>query len=108
MSNHNHHHHDHEDENKIMTIQEYHQANMMLFNIKNLKTTDTALCTLTSLDRFSFLPNGIEHHECKRSELDEYFTEVVKRNLILAFFDKIEIEKFDVLDINTNIDFLFE
>lgn len=91
-----------------MTIAEYHKTNMMLFNIKDLRTTDTVLCTLTSIDRMSFLPNGIEHHECKKTELTDYFTEVVKRNLILAFFNKIEIEEFDVLDINTNIDFLFE
>lgn len=121
MSNHEHHHHDHDHDHKhdehhhhhhndegIMTIEEYHKANMMLFNIKDLRTTDTVLCTLTSIDRMSFLPNGIEHHECKRSELTEHFTEVIKRNLILAFFEKIEIEEFDVLDINTNIDFLFE
>gem|GEM_PF-4474271 len=107
MSKHQHHEHQHDDD-KLMTLKEYHSANMMLFNIKDLKTTDTVLCTLTSIDRMSFLPNGIEHHECKRSELSEYFTEVIKRNLILAFFNKIEIEEFDVLDVNTNIDFLFE
>ena len=101
-------HHHHDDDHSIMTIEEYHKANMMLFNIKDLKTTDTVLCSLTSIDRMSFLPNGIEHHECKRIELSEHFTEVVKRNLILAFFDKIEIEEFNVLDVNTNIDFLFE
>ncbi|MGY6648649.1 hypothetical protein [Wenyingzhuangia sp. IMCC45574] len=103
MSNHNHHHDD-----EIMTIEEYNKTNLMLFNIKDLKTTDTVLCTLTSIDRFNFLPNGIEHHECKRSELNDHFIEVIKRNLILAFFDKIEIEEFDVLDVNTDIDFLFE
>lgn len=121
MSNHEHHHHDHDHDHKhdehhhhhhddegIMTIEEYHKANMMLFNIKDLRTTDTVLCTLTSIDRMSFLPNGIEHHECKKVELTEHFTEVVKRNLILAFFEKIEIEEFDVLDVNTDIDFLFE
>lgn len=100
--------HEHQHDEDIMTIKEYHQANMMLFNRKDLKTTDTVLCTLTSIDRFSFLPNGIEHHECKRSELNDHFTEVVKRNLILAFFNKIEIEEFDVLDVHTDIDFLFE
>lgn len=106
---HNHQHdHQHDDDDSIMTIEEYHKANMMLFNIKDLITTDTVLCTLTSIDRMSFLPNGIEHHECKKNELTEHFTEVVKRNLILGFFDKIEIEEFDVLDVNTNIDFLFE
>lgn len=119
MSNHEHHnhehnhkheheHHHHDDEDGIMTIQEYHKANLMMFNVKDLKTTDTVLCTLTSIDRMSFLANGIEHHECKRSELTEHFTEVVKRNLILAFFDKIEIEAYDPLDVNNNIDFLFE
>ncbi|WP_010135109.1 hypothetical protein [Ochrovirga pacifica] len=104
MNKHPHKHHDDE----LITIKEYHKANMMLFNTKELKTTDTVLCTLTSIDRMSFLPNGIEHHECKRSELSEHFLEVVKRNLILAFFDKIEIEPFDVLDVQTEIDFLFE
>lgn len=108
MSTHEHHHHDDSDNDNIMTIKEYQKANLMLFNIKDLKTTDTVLCTLTSIDRMSFLANGIEHHECKRSELTEHFTEVVKRNLILAFFDKIEIEDFDVLDVNTDINFLFE
>ncbi len=107
LSKHQHDEHQHDD-HELMTLKEYHSANMMLFNIKDLKTTDTVLCTLTSIDRKSFLPNGIEHHECKRSELSEYFTEVIKRNLILAFFNKIEIEEFDVLDVNTNIDFLFE
>lgn len=106
MTKHNHSHEDADD--SIMTIQEYNKANLMLFNIKDLKTTDTVLCTLTSIDRMSFLANGIEHHECKRTELTEYFTEVVKRNLILAFFDKIEIEEYDVLDVSNNIDFLFE
>ena len=104
MSNHEHQH----DDESIMTLEEYHKTNMMLFHIKDLKTTDTLLCTLTSIDRLSFLANGIEHHECKKSELTEHFTEVIKRNLILAFFNKIEIEEFDVLDVNTNIDFLFE
>lgn len=104
-----HHNHDHShNEDGIMTIAEYNKANLMLFTAKDLKTTDTVLCTLTSIDRMSFLANGIEHHECKRIELTEHFTEVVKRNLILAYFDKIEIEEFDVLDVNTNIDFLFD
>lgn len=103
-ANHNHHH----DDDDIMTIEEYHKTNLMLFNIKDLKTTDTVLCTLSSIDRLSFLPNGVEHHECKSSELNEHFIEVIKRNLILSFFDKIEIEEFDVLDVNTEIDFLFE
>ncbi|MGY5352685.1 hypothetical protein ACXGQW_09000 [Wenyingzhuangia sp. IMCC45533] len=103
------HHHNHLNEDEsIMTIEEYHKTNLMLFNLKELKTTDTVLCTLTSIDRMSFLANGIEHHECKKTELTEHFTEVIKRNLILAFFDKIEIEEFDVLDVNTDIDFLFE
>lgn len=100
-------HKDHHDET-IMTIKEYHQTNMMLFNIKDLISTDTVLCTLTSIDRLSFLANGIEHHECKKSELTAHFTEVIKRNLILTFFNKIDIEEFDVLDVNTDIDFLFE
>jgi hypothetical protein len=56
----------------------------------------------------SFLPNGIEHHEAKVTELDDYFTELVKRNLIAHFFDKIEIEAFDALDGAIDIDFLFE
>jgi len=105
-----HHHHDHEDhdDGKIMTIKEYHKTNMMLFHIKELKTTDTAICTLSSIDRLSFLPNGIEHHECKVIELDEYFIELVKRNLIAHFFDKIEIETFDALDPSNDVDFLFE
>lgn len=105
---HNHSHSHHHDDEGIMTIEEYHRANLMLFTVKDLKTTDTVLCTLTSIDRMSFLANGIEHHECKREDLTDHFTEVVKRNLILSFFDKIEIEEFDVLDIHTNIDFLFE
>lgn len=92
----------------IMTIAEYNKTNIMLFNVKDLITTDTVICTLTSIDRMTFLPNGIEHHECKKAELTEHFTEVIKRNLILAFFEKINIEEFDVLDINTNIDFFFE
>ncbi|MEN8765621.1 MAG: hypothetical protein ACN4EF_00020 [Wenyingzhuangia sp.] len=112
MSNHQHHHtnqdHHHHDDEGLMTIEEYHKTNMMLFNIKDLKTTNTVLCTLTSIDRMSFLPNGIEHHECKKEELTPHFTEVIKRNLILAFFNKIEIEEFDVLEVNTDIDFLFE
>ncbi len=91
-----------------MTIEEYHKTNMMLFNIKELKTTHTVLCTLTSIDRMSFLANGIEHHECSTSELTEHLIEVIKRNLILSFFEKIEIEEFDVLDVNTDIGFLFE
>lgn len=90
-----------------MTIEEYHQRNLMLFNLKDLRTTDTVLCTLSSIDRLSFLPNGIEHHECKNSELNEHFIEVVKRNLILSFFEKIEIEEFNALDTNTEIEFLF-
>lgn len=106
MSNHTHQHHD--DNDGIMTIAEYHKTNIMLFNAKDLKTTDTVLCTLTSIDRMTFLANGVEHHECKKSELTEYFTEVLKRNLILSFFSKIEIEEFDVLDVNTDINFLFE
>lgn len=101
-------HHHHDDDTGIMTIKEYQKTNLMLFNIKDLKTTDTVLCTLTSIDRMSFLPNGIEHHECKKSELTDRFIEVIKRNLILSFFEKIEIEEFDVLDVHTNIDFLFE
>ena len=60
----------------------------MLFNIKNLHTTDTAVCTLTSIDRFTFLANGVEHHECKVAELDDYYTELVKRNLIAPFLTK--------------------
>jgi hypothetical protein len=91
-----------------MTIKEYHKTNMMLFHIKNLRTTDTAVCTLTSIDRLSFLANGVEHHECKVIELDAQFTELVKRNLIAHFFDKIEIEEFDALDASNDIDFLFE
>ena len=92
-----------------MTIAEYNKTNLMLFNIKELYTTDTAICTLTSIDRFTFLANGVEHHECKKTELnDEYFIELVKRNLITHFFDKIEIEAFDALDGNIDIDFLFE
>jgi len=106
LTKHNHSHTDADD--SIMTLEEYHKTNLMLFNIKDLITTDTVLCTLTSIDRMSFLANGIEHHECKRIELTEHFTEVVKRNLILAYFDKIEIEEYDVLDVNNNIDFLFE
>lgn len=105
MSKHKEHSHD---DDGIMTIEEYHNTNLMMFNVKDLKTTDTVLCTLTSIDRMSFLANGIEHHECKRAELTEHFTEVVKRNLILAFFNKIEIESFDVLDVNIDIEFLFE
>lgn len=113
MSKHTHDHTDHDhqhddDDGKIMTIKEYNKTNLMLFHIKNIKTTDTALCTLTSIDRLSFLPNGIEHHECKKAELDEYFTELVKRNLIAHFFDKIEIENFDALDGNIDVNFLFE
>ncbi|MFC2110071.1 hypothetical protein ACFLSU_05800 [Bacteroidota bacterium] len=111
--NHSHHHHSHEhhhnaDDGKTMTIKEYHKTNLMLFHIKALKTTDTSVCTLTSIDRFTFLPNGIEHHECKTSLLDDYYTELVKRNLIVHFFDKIEIEEFDALDGNVSIEFLFE
>jgi len=111
---HDHEHHDHshdhqnDDDGKIMTIEEYNKTNMMLFNIKNLYTTDTSVCTLTSIDRLSFLANGVEHHECKTSELDDYYTELVKRNLIAHFFDKIEIEPFDALDGAIDIDFLFE
>jgi hypothetical protein len=111
---HDHEHHDHNhdhqhnDDGKIMTVKEYIKTNMMLFHIKKLKTTDTAVCTLTSIDRLSFLPNGIEHHEVKVSELDDYFTELVKRNLIAHFFDKIEIEPFDALDGAIDIDFLFD
>ncbi|WP_152287452.1 hypothetical protein [Flavicella marina] len=112
MSKHNHEHHDHEhhhhDDGKIMTIKEYHQSNLMLFNIKELLTTDTAVCTLTSIDRFTFLANGVEHHECKVSILDDYYKELVKRNLIAHFFDKIEIEPFDALDASIDVDFLFE
>lgn len=117
MSKKDHHHHDHEhkhehhhdaDDGKIMTIKEYSKTNLMMFHVKELKTTDTAVCTLTSIDRFTFLPNGIEHHECKISQLDAYFTELIKRNLIAHFFDKIEIEEFDALDGNNSIDFLFE
>lgn len=118
MSKHEHHHHDHDhdhshehhddDDGKIMTIKEYNKTNLMLFHIKPMKTTDTAVCTLTSIDRISFLPNGIEHHECKLLELNEYFTELVKRNLIAHFFEKIEIEPFDALDADNDINFLFE
>jgi len=106
LTKHNHSHTDADD--SIMTLEEYNKTNLMLFNIKDLMTTDTVLCTLTSIDRMSFLANGIEHHECKRIELTEHFTEVVKRNLILAYFEKIEIEEYDVLDVNNDIDFLFE
>lgn len=107
--NHEHDHtHQHDDDGKIMTIKEYHKTNVMLFHIKNMKTTDTAVCTLSSIDRMSFLPNGAEHHECKVAELNDYFTELVKRNLIAHFFDKIEIEPFDALDGSVDIDFLFE
>lgn len=105
---HDHSHHHHHDDGKVMTVKEYNKTNLMLFNIKNLYTTDTAICTLTSIDRFTFLANGVEHHECKAVELDEYFTELVKRNLIAHFFDKIEIEPFDALDANNDVDFLFE
>lgn len=104
--NDNHHHHHHDEE--IMTIEEYHKNNIMLFNIKDLITTDRALCTLSSIDRNTFLANGVEHHECKKDELSDHFIEVVKRNLIAHFFDKIEIEKFDALDANNSIDFFFE
>lgn len=105
---HDHQHHDHDD-GKIMTIEEYNRTNLMLFNIKELKTTDTAVCTLTSIDRFTFLANGIEHHECEVSLLaDDYYKELVKRNLIAHFFEKIEIEPFDALDANIDVDFLFE
>lgn len=109
--NHNHHEHSHEhhhDDGKIMTIKEYTKTNLMLFHIKQLKTTDSSVCTLSSIDRFTFLPNGIEHHECKTSLLDTHYTELVKRNLIAHFFDKIEIEEFDALDGNIDISFLFE
>jgi len=103
-----HHHHDHDD-GKVMTIEAYNKTNLMLFNIKELKTTDTAVCTLTSIDRITFLANGIEHHECKVTLLaDAYYQELVKRNLIAHFFEKIEIEPFDALDASINIDFLFE
>lgn len=107
---HDHSHHDHHnhDDGKIMTIKEYHTTNLMLFNIKNLYTTGTSICTLTSIDRMSFLANGVEHHECNTSELNDYFTELVKRNLVAYFFDKIEIEPFDALDSSVDIDFLFE
>lgn len=105
--NHEHTHDHHHDDGKIMTIKEYNKTNLMLFNIKELKTTDTAVCTLTSIDRVSFLPNGVEHHECKVSLLDEYYTELIKRNLIAHFFDKIEIEPFDALDASNDVDFLF-
>lgn len=105
---HDHHDHDHDD-GKIMTIKEYNSTNLMLFNIKELKTTNTAVCTLSSIDRLTFLPNGIEHHECEVSLLaDDYYKELVKRNLIAHFFDKIEIEPFDALDANIDVDFLFE
>lgn len=104
---HEHHHHD-ADDGKMMTIKEYTKTNLMLFHVKQLKTTDTSVCTLSSIDRFTFLPNGVEHHECKTSLLDEYYTELVKRNLIAHFFDKIEIEEFDALDGNIDINFLFE
>ena len=103
MSEH-HHHHDEE----IMTVEEYHKNNIMLFNIKDLITTDTVLCTLSSIDRNTFLANGVEHHECKKSEINDDFIELVKRNLIVHFFEKINIEEFDALDANNNVDFFFE
>lgn len=105
---HKHEHEHHHDDGKIMTIKEYHKTNMMLFHIKKLFTTDTSVCTLTSIDRMSYLANGVEHHECKTSELDDYYTELVKRNLIAHFFEKIEIEPFDALDARNDVDFLFE
>lgn len=106
--NHSHDHHHDSDDGKIMTIKEYNKTNLMLFHVKNMKTTDTAVCTLTSIDRFTFIANGIEHHECKISELNEYFTELIKRNLIAHFFNKIEIEPFDALDASIDVDFLFQ
>ena len=109
MSKHNHHKHSHDqDDGKIMTIKEYHKTNLMLFHIKNLYSTNTSVCTLTSIDRFSFLANGVEHHECNTADLDDYHTELIKRNLIAHFFDKIEIEPFDALDASIDIEFLFE
>lgn len=113
MSKHNHETHNHnqdhpEDDGKMMTIKEYNKTNLLIFTIKHLYTTGTSICTLTSIDRISFLANSVEHHECKTSELNEYFTELVKRNLIAHFFDKIEIEPFDALDAKNQVDFLFE
>lgn len=105
---HNHHHNHDEDDGKIMIIKEYNKTNLMLFHIKHLYTTNTSICTLSSIDRFSFLANGVEHHECKTEDLDEHHIELIKRNLILHFFEKIEIETFDPLDGNIDIDFLFE
>jgi hypothetical protein len=109
LNKHKHHNHEHpEDDGKMMTLKEYHKTNLMLFNIKHLYTTETSICTLTSIDRISFLANGVEHHECLTFELNEYFMELVKRNLIAHFFNKIEIEPFDALDASNDVDFLFE
>lgn len=93
-----------------MTLKEYHQTNLMLFN----QESDAAYITFTlqSIDRFTFLNTGLEFYTCsntKEHQTEEFFI-LVQRNLIAAFFEKIDIDLqgLDVFDIQTNLDFLFE